>query len=105
MEKIIVKPLNIIDYTPLPEVVLDQKLTTGDPLEIDGEMFYVCELPGRQSADKSELPLIPLVVRNPAKIPNIEEYIKCLSMAHRRVQFRNSRGICDLESCEEMIIT
>jgi hypothetical protein len=105
MGKIIVKPLNLIDHTQLPEVILDQRLTTGDPLEINGEMFYVCELPGRQSSDSSVLPLIPLVVRNPANIPDIEEYIKCLSMAHRRVQFRNSQGICDLENCEEMIIS
>jgi hypothetical protein len=105
MEKIIVKPLNLIDSTHLPEVVLDQKLTTGDPLEINGEMFYVCELPGRESTDSSVLPLIPLVVRNPANIPDIKEYIKCLSMAHRRVQFRNRQGVCDLESCDEMIIT
>jgi hypothetical protein len=105
MEKIIVRPLNIIDQTSLQEVVLDQKLTTGDPLEINGEMFFVCELPGRQSTESSELPLIPLVVRNPANIPDINEYIKCLSLAHRKVLFRNSQGVCDLENCEEMVIS
>jgi len=48
--------------------------------------------------------VIPLVVRNPAKVLNIKDYIQCLSIAHRKVQFKNDKGICDLDNSSEMII-
>jgi hypothetical protein len=49
--------------------------------------------------------VIPLVVRNPSKVLNIESYIKCLSLAHRKVKFKNDKGTCGLDDCKEMIIT
>ena len=48
--------------------------------------------------------VIPLVVRNPSMVQNINKYIECLSIAHRKVQFRNERGLCNLLDCDEMII-
>jgi len=49
--------------------------------------------------------VIPLVVRNPSNVEDIDEYIKCLSIAHRRVQFKNKNGICDITNCDEMVIS
>ena len=105
MNKTVIKPFNVIDQTHLPEISVDQLPTDGDPLEIKGEMYYVCETDFKQEFDSALIGVIPLVVRDPAKVSNIKTYIKCLSIAHRKVLFKNTRGICDLENCDEMIIS
>jgi hypothetical protein len=105
MDKLVIKPFNVIDNTELPEISVSKVPTDGDPLEIDREMYYVCEDILGQGASLPRIGVIPLVVRNPAKIPNIKEYIECLSIAHRKVLFKNENGICDLENCDEMIIS
>jgi hypothetical protein len=105
MKNVMIRPINIIDNTVLPEVSVNQKPTDGDPIEISGEMYYVCDNPGNKIPGSPEIGVIPLVVRNPASVSNIEEYIKCLSIAHRKVRFRNENGPCDLDNCEEMIIS
>jgi hypothetical protein len=105
MKSVVIKPFNVIDNTELPELSVNQIPTDGDPLEIKGEMYYVCESPDKKQTDSLEIGVIPLVVRNPAKVPNIKEYIKCLSIAHRKVQFKNKKGSCDLNNCDEMIIS
>jgi hypothetical protein len=104
MNKSVIKLLNVIDNTELPEISVDQIPTDGDPLEIKGEMYYVCENINKQQFDSPLIGVIPLVVRNPTKVINIESYIRCLSIAHRKIQFKNVKGICDLENCDEMII-
>jgi hypothetical protein len=101
----LIKPFNVIDFSELPEMLVENRPSDGDPLEINGEMYYVCETSVSQQNDNPVIGVIPLVVRNPAKIKNIENYIKCLSIAHRKVQFKNEKGICNLENCDEMIIT
>ena len=105
MGKVKIKPFNVVDNTELPEMSVDQIPTDGDPLEINREIYYVCENNDQKKSEPGVIGVIPLVVRNPAKVENIETYIKCLSIAHRKVLFKNSKGICDLESCEEMIIS
>jgi hypothetical protein len=105
MEKLVIRPFNVIDKSELPEISVNKIPTDGDPLEIDRELYYVCENIFSQQTDLPRIGVIPLVVRNPSKISNIKEYIECLSIAHRKVQFRNKNGICDLENCDEMVIT
>jgi hypothetical protein len=105
MEKIVLKPINIIDNNALPEMSVEKVPTDGDPMEINGEMYYVCENPCRQKSSLAEIGVIPLVVRNPSAVTDIKSYIHCLSLAHRKVLFRNASGICDLENCDEMIIS
>jgi hypothetical protein len=105
MEKLVIKPFNVVDKTVLPEMTVDHVLSDGDPLEISGEMYYVCEDVKKRKFNSSVLGVIPLVVRNPAKVTNIEKYIECLSIAHRKVLFKNKEGICDISNCDEMIIT
>jgi hypothetical protein len=95
----------VIDNTELPEMSVDQIPTEGDALEIKGEMYYVCENNNKQQSDYPLIGVIPLVIRNPTKVVNIESYIRCLSIAHRKIQFKNVKGNCDLENCDEMIIT
>jgi len=101
----VIKPFNVIDNTELPEISVDQKPVNGDPLEINGEMYFVCESSDNQQSGTAVIGVIPLVVRNPANVLNIKSYLNCLSIAHRRVQFKNDKGACDLENCNEMIIT
>lgn len=104
MGKVIV-PHNVIEDIDLPSINVDQVLTDGDPLEIGGELYFVCDQKDKESTSPPIVGVIPLVVRNPAKIPDIEKYINCLSLAHRKVQFRNKKGICDLNNCDEMVIS
>lgn len=105
MSKVKIKPFNVIDKTELPEITVGQVPVSGDPLEIEKEMYYVCETKSREKGDFQKIGVIPLVVRNPAKVENINSYIECLSIAHRRVQFRKNNNICDFNDCDEMIIS
>jgi hypothetical protein len=105
MIKVKIRPFNVIDHTDLPELTVDQLPVDGDPIEIEREMYYVCETNYQEKDDLHKIGVIPLVVKNPAKIQNIKSYIDCLSIAHRRIQFRKNNNICDLNDCDEMIIT
>ena len=43
MNKIVIKPFNVIDQTDLPVLSVDQIPVNGEPLEIKEELYYVCE--------------------------------------------------------------
>jgi hypothetical protein len=105
MKRQLIKPFNVIDNNELSEVFVDHALTDGDPLEINGEMYYVCEQASKPSAGPLSVGVIPLVVRNPRAVKNIKGYIECLSIAHKKVQYKNEKGICDFDNCNEMIIS
>jgi hypothetical protein len=105
MKKVKIKPFNVIDNTELPLIIVDTIPVDGDPVEIDSEMYYACETNYKEKNGVQEIGVIPLVVRNPAKAANIGNYIKCLSIAQRRIQFRNDNNICDFNDCDEMIIS
>ena len=105
MSKVKIKPFNVIENTYLPEITVNQFPDDGDPIEIDREMYYVCETKCKEKDGFQEIGVIPLVVKNPAKVVNINSYIKCLSIAHRRLQFMKDKEICDLDNCDEMIIS
>ena len=38
-----IKPFNVINHTTLPEITVHRPLVDGDPLEIEREMYFVCE--------------------------------------------------------------
>ena len=105
MNKTIIKLFDVVDQTELPDMSVDNIPTNGDALEIKGEVYYVCENISKQPSDPQMIGVIPLIVKNPSNVSNIKEYIQCLSLAHRRVQFKNAKGNCDIENCDEMIIT
>lgn len=105
MNKLIISPYNVIDGKELPQLPVDKIPEKGDPLEIDNELYFVCVMDNSRTEEEPMIGVIPLVVRNPASVKNIKEYIKCLSIAHRRVQFKNSNGNCDFEGCNEMQIS
>jgi hypothetical protein len=105
MNKLVITPYNVVDRAELPEMHVDELPTDGDPLEIGGEMYYVCQNISFQESDQQLIGVIPLVVRNPSKVTNIEKYIECLSIAHRKVLFKNTNGSCNLENCDEMVIS
>ena len=97
-------PFNVIDHTSLPEITVDKLPVDGDPLEIEREMYYVCEA-NLKGMDGQKIGVIPLVVKNPARINNIDSYIKCLTIAQKRVEFRKANNICDFNDCDEMVIS
>ena len=105
MNKVVIKPYDVISHADLPEISVEYLPADGDPLEISGELYFVCEQSHRKRAENQVIGVIPLVVRNPSEVQNIKKYIECLSIAHRKVQFRNARGICNLLDCDEMIIS
>ena len=99
-----IKPINVIDHTSLPEITVDKLPVDGDPLEIEREMYFVCEEKLKES-DEQKIGVIPLIVKDPSRVENIDTYIKCLTIAQRRVQFRKSNNICDFNDCDEMVIS
>jgi hypothetical protein len=105
MSKVKIKPFNVVDHTDLPEIKLDRLPVDGDPIEIESEMYYACEITNQETDGVRKIGVIPLVVKSPTKVQNIKSYINCLSIAHRRIQFRKRNNICDLNDCDEMIIT
>ncbi len=108
MKKVKIQPYNVIDQAELPVITVDHLPENGDPIEIDKEMYYACEPCKKEPFDTGSVPkidVIPLVVKNPSGVPDIKEYLDCLSIAHRRVQFRKKNNICDFNDCDEMIIS
>jgi hypothetical protein len=99
------KIFNVIDNNVLPSIAIDNYPEEGEPLEIDKEMYYVCEREFNQEGDIMSIGVIPLVVRNPKKVENIRNYINCLIIAHRRVQFMKASLACDFDDCDEMVIS
>lgn len=104
MENVLIKPYDVIINKDLPEIFLEKLPADGDPLEIDGQLYFVCENSALVGNGES-INVIPLIVRDPSNIKDINRYINCLSRAHRKVMFRNKQGVCDLENCEEMVIS
>jgi hypothetical protein len=105
MNKLVITPFNVVDKARLPEMLVDQLPSDGDPLEVNGELYYVCENITLQQSDSPMIGVIPLVVRNPSNVTNIDKYIECLSIAHRKVLFKNAKGPCNLANCDEMVIS
>lgn len=103
MIKKVVKLYDVVADTELPEISVENLPSDGDPIEINNELYFVCE---RNYSEPAEpvIGVIPLVVRNPSRVSNIEQYVRCLSMAQRQVQFRNKGKSTDLQQAEEMII-
>jgi hypothetical protein len=105
MCQIVIKPYDVVTKVHLSEIAVDRIPTDGDPLEIEKELYFVCEGDSGPQTDVPSIGVIPLVVRNPRNVTNIRDYIHCLSLAHRKVQFKNIHGACDLDHCDEMIIS
>lgn len=104
MSKISFNLIDVVDNTTLPTVTMEQIPVEGDPIEINGTTYYVCEKNLGKDNELQSIGVIPLVVKNPVNVRNIQSYIKCLSIAHRRVSFRRGNSNCTLEDCDEMII-
>lgn len=85
-----IKPFNIIDRTELPEVTTENLPVAGDPLEIENEMYYVCETECREKDELRKVGVIPLVLKNPNRVENMGIYYKYLSIAIRRMQYREA---------------
>jgi hypothetical protein len=102
MNKKILKLYDVTADTELPDLLVSELPSDGDPIEVNGEIYFVCE---KNYAGDDTLGVIPLIVKNPSAVTNIGKYVKCLSTAQRRIQFRNKNGNSGLENSEEMIIS
>ena len=83
---ITIRPFNVIDRTELPEVKVDSVPVNGDPLEIDSQMYYICETINQVADGRQTVGVIPLVIRNATKINSMESYLESLYVALRRMQ-------------------
>jgi len=90
---ITIKPFNVIDRNELPEVTVDRIPVDGDPLEIDREMYFVCDTNSPQNLVIRKIGVIPLIIKNPKKVKNIESYLRYLSIAQRRIQYMDNNSI------------
>jgi len=84
-----IKPFNIIDHIELPEVMVDGIPVAGDPLEINNEMYYVCETNYLETDGLKKIGVIPLIIKNPGSVKNTGIYLKYLAIAIRRMQVVN----------------
>jgi hypothetical protein len=100
-----VKVFDLVEKIELPSVMVNDCPEDGDPLEINHELYYVCERDCTPKGDISSVGVIPLVVKNPKKVENIDTYLNCLSIAHRRVLFRKEGKACAFDDCDEMVIS
>ncbi|MFZ2341128.1 MAG: hypothetical protein WAW07_15570 [Bacteroidales bacterium] len=99
-----IKPFNAVDHTSLPETTVDKLPADGDPPEIERAMYFGCEA-NLKETEEQKIGVIPLIVKNPARVENIDSYIKCLTIAQKRVQFRKANNICDFNDCDEMVVS
>lgn len=88
-----IKPFNVIDRNELSEMTVDRLPVDGDPLEINWEMYYVCETNSQQKDYPLKIGVIPLVIKNPKMAENIEHYLRYLSVAKRKIQYRNDNNV------------
>jgi len=87
------RPYNVIDRNELPEVTVNKIPVSGDPLEINNEMYFVCETDKIEKDGFRKIGVIPLVVKNLKKVENIESYLRYLSIAQRRIQYMDDNNI------------
>ena len=58
----------------------------GDPLEIDSQMYFVCETKDQVTDGMQAVGVIPLVIKNTTRIKSLESYLESLQVALRRMQ-------------------
>ena len=87
------RPYNVIDRNELPEVTVNKIPVSGDPLEINSEMYFVCETSKMEKDGFRKIGVIPLVVKNLKKVENVESYMRYLSIAHRRIQLIDNNNV------------
>ena len=87
------RPYNVIDRNGLPEVTVNKIPVSGDPLEINSEMYFVCEINKIEKDGFLKIGVIPLVVKNLKKVENIESYLRYLSVAQRRIRYMDDNNI------------
>jgi|WetSurMetagenome_2_1015567.scaffolds.fasta_scaffold00329_1 hypothetical protein len=85
--RIKIKPFNVVDRNELPEVTVDRVPVEGDPLEIDSQMYFVCETINNKTEGTQTIGVIPLVIKNTTKIKDIGSYLESLNVALRRMQY------------------
>lgn len=92
---------DVTDNSSLPPVPVDRCTKIGDPLEINHEMYYICEMNYTGDGELSSVGVIPLVVRNTVSVEDIQGYLNCLSLARGRDLKRNGEEPGDPDECSD----
>jgi hypothetical protein len=71
LSRVKILPFEVIDQNDLTEIKTDQVPVDGDPLEIDSEIYYVCETKCMKNNGFQKIGVIPMVVKNPSVVQNI----------------------------------
>lgn len=82
---ITIRPFNSIDHAVLKEVTVDQIPVTGDPIEIDSNMYLICDIHNNVNDGELSVGVIPIVYKT-GNVFNTENYLESLSVALRRLQ-------------------
>ncbi len=83
---ITVIPFNIIDRTELPSVRLDQVPVNGDTMEINSQIYYVCDTDDVKYDHYQTVRVIPGIIGNTFKGAVSGSYFESLSAAITRLQ-------------------
>lgn len=81
-----IKPYNVIDRTDLKEVTVDRVPVIGDPLEVDSNMYLICDMDNQVNDGGQSVRVVPLVYKNGNKAFNTENYLESLYIALLRMQ-------------------
>jgi sorbitol-specific phosphotransferase system component IIA len=85
--QITIKPYNVIDRSDLKEITVDQLPVLGDPLEVDSNMYLICEINNQVNEEAQSVGVIPIVYKTDKKLTN-ENFLESLSVALREIQHR-----------------
>lgn len=82
---ITIKPFNVIDRTNLKEVTVDRIPVIGDPVEVDSNMYLICDIHNQVNEGVQSVGVIPLVYKTNNAL-NTENYLESLNVALRKMQ-------------------
>jgi len=85
---IIIRPYNLIDRVDLKELKVDRIPVIGDPVEIDSDMYIICDIHELGNDCRQTVGVIPLVNKTNKEL-NKENYLESLNVALRKMQERS----------------
>lgn len=81
-----IKPYNVIDHAELNAVSVERAPVIGDPLEVESEMYLICDIYKQVNDNEHSVGVIPVVYKTEDKSINAENYLESLYVALRRMQ-------------------
>lgn len=81
-----IKPYNVIDRSDLKEITVDRIPAVGDTLEVDSDLYLVCDIHNVVNDCTQAVGVIPIVYKTENKAFNTENYLESLYVALKRMQ-------------------